>query len=74
MRSDLPRGQALKPISNNALWSNKFRFNQSGKVIGITQAALDPQLATESISALPKNVNYAIKSKHIKKLLPILPE
>ena len=49
-------------------------FNQSGKVIGITQAALDPQLATESIGALPQNVNYAIKSSYIKKLFPMLPE
>jgi S1-C subfamily serine protease len=49
-------------------------FNQSGKVIGITQAALDPQLATEFIGALPQNVNYAIKSTYIKKLFPMLPE
>ena len=45
-----------------------------GKVIGITQAVLDPQLATEFIGALPQNVNYAIKSSYIKKLLPMLPE
>ena len=43
-------------------------------MIGITQATLDPQLATESIGALPQNVNYAIKSNYIKKLFPILPE
>ncbi len=49
-------------------------FNQSGEVIGITQASLDPQLATESIGALPQNVNYAIKSSYIKKLFPMLPE
>ena len=49
-------------------------FDQSGNVIGIAQAALDPQLATESIGALPQNVNYAIKSSYIKKLLPMLPE
>ena len=49
-------------------------FNQNGEVIGITQASLDPQLATESIGALPQNVNYAIKSSYIKKLLPMLPE
>ena len=49
-------------------------FNQSGNVIGITQAALDPQLAAESIGALPQNVNYAIKSTYIKKLFPMLPE
>tara|TARA_B100000315_G_C14572431_1_gene586287 strand:+ start:2140 stop:2418 length:279 start_codon:yes stop_codon:yes gene_type:complete len=45
-----------------------------GSVIGITQAALNPQSATESIGALPKNVNYAIKSSYIKKLFPMLPE
>jgi TonB family protein len=49
-------------------------FNQSGEVIGITQAALDPQLAIESIGALPQNVNYAIKSSYISALLPMLPE
>ena len=49
-------------------------FDQSGEVIGITQATLDPQLATESIGALPQNVNYAIKSSYIKKLFPMLPE
>ena len=49
-------------------------FNQNGEVIGITQASLDPQLATESIGALPQNVNYAIKSSYIKKLFPMLPE
>jgi TonB family protein len=49
-------------------------FNQSGNIIGITQAALDPQLATESIGALPQNVNYAIKSSYIKRLFPTLPE
>ena len=49
-------------------------FDQSGEVIGITQAALDPQLAAESIGALPQNVNYAIKSNYIKKLFPMLPE
>jgi len=49
-------------------------FNQSGEVIGITQAALDPQLATKSIGALPQNVNYAIKSSYISALLPMLPE
>ena len=49
-------------------------FNQSGEGIGITQASLDPQLATESIGAIPQNVNYAIKSSYIKKLLPMLPE
>ena len=43
-------------------------------MIGITQAALDPQLAAESIGALPQNVNYAIKSSYIKKLFPMLPE
>ena len=57
-------------MSNNI--SNIYKI--SGKVIGITQAALDPQLATESIGALPKNVNYAIKLNYIKKLFPILPE
>jgi hypothetical protein len=31
-------------------------------------------LATESIGALPQNVNYAIKSSYIKKLFPMLPE
>jgi S1-C subfamily serine protease len=49
-------------------------FNQSGEVIGIAQASLDPHLATESIGALPQNINYAIKSTYIKKLLPMLPE
>jgi S1-C subfamily serine protease len=49
-------------------------FDQSGNIIGIAQASLDPQLATESIGALPQNVNYAIKSTYIKKLLPMLPE
>jgi S1-C subfamily serine protease len=49
-------------------------FNQSGDVIGITQASLDPQLVTESIGALPQNMNYAIKSSYIKKLFPMLPE
>ena len=49
-------------------------FNQNGEVIGITQASLDPQLATESIGALPQNVNYAIKSSYIKKIFPMLPE
>ena len=49
-------------------------FNQSGNVIGITQAALDPRLASESIGGPPQNVNYAIKSSYIKKLLPMLPE
>ena len=53
-------------------WSGKVKT--SGKVIGITQAALDPQLSTESIGALPQNVNYAIKSSYIKKLFPMLPE
>ena len=49
-------------------------FDQSGNVIGIAQASLDPQLATESIGTIPQNVNYAIKSSYIKKLLPMLPE
>jgi S1-C subfamily serine protease len=49
-------------------------FDQSGNIIGIAQASLDPQLATESIGALPQNVNYAIKSTYIKKLFPMLPE
>ena len=49
-------------------------FNQSGEVIGVTQASLDPGLAAESIGTLPQNVNYAIKSSYIKKLLPRLPE
>ena len=49
-------------------------FNQSGEVIAITQSSLDPRLATESIGALPQNVNYAIKSTYIKKLFPMLPE
>ena len=49
-------------------------FDQSGNVIGIAQASLDPQLATESIGSLPQNVNYAIKSTYIKKLFPKLPE
>ena len=49
-------------------------FNQNGNIIGITQAALDPQLATESIGALPQNVNYAVKSSYISALLPMLPE
>jgi len=49
-------------------------FNQSGNVIGITQAVLDPRLASESIGGPPQNVNYAIKSSYIKKLLPMLPE
>jgi S1-C subfamily serine protease len=43
-------------------------FDQSGNVIGIAQASLDPQLATESIGTIPQNVNYAIKSTYIKKL------
>ena len=49
-------------------------FDQSGNVIGIAQASLDPQLATESIGTIPQNVNYAIKSSYIKKLFPMLPE
>jgi S1-C subfamily serine protease len=49
-------------------------FNESGKVIGITQSTLDPQLATESIGALPQNVNYAVKSSYISALLPMLPQ
>ena len=49
-------------------------FDQSGNIIGIAQASLDPQLATESIGALPQNVNYAIKSTYIKKLFTMLPE
>ena len=43
-------------------------------MIGIPQAALDSQLAAESIGALPQNVNYAIKSSYIKTLFPMLPE
>ena len=49
-------------------------FNESGKVIGITQSTLDPQLANESIGALPQNVNYAVKSSYISALLPMLPQ
>ena len=49
-------------------------FNQKGEVIGITQSSFDPQLATKSFGALPQNVNYAIKSSHIKNLFPMLPE
>ncbi len=49
-------------------------FNQNGEVIGITQAALDPNIAVGAFGTLPQNVNYAIKSSHIKNLLPMLPE
>ena len=49
-------------------------FDESGNVIGIAQASLDPQLTTESIGAIPQNVNYAIKSSYISALLPMLPE
>ena len=50
-------------------------FNTKGEVIGITQAALDPNVAIGAFgSTLPQNVNYAIKSNYISALLPKLPE
>mgnify|MGYP006095814735 CR=1 FL=1 len=49
-------------------------FNSKGEVIGITQATLDSNIATRTFGALPQNVNYAIKSNYISKLLPMLPQ
>ena len=49
-------------------------FNQSGEVIGITQASLDPKVAIGTFGTLPQNVNYAIKSSYLTSLLPMLPE
>jgi S1-C subfamily serine protease len=49
-------------------------FNSKGEVIGIMQAALDPKVAIGTYGTLPQNVNYAIKSRYISALLPMLPE
>ena len=38
------------------------------------KAALDPQIAIGTFGTLPQNINYAIKSKYISALLPMLPE
>ena len=49
-------------------------FDSAGNVIGIVVATLDAARVYQTASALPQNVNFAVKSDYLLNLLAMLPE
>jgi hypothetical protein len=48
-------------------------FDADGNVIGVVVASLDAVKAYELTSAIPQNVNWAIKSDYLLNLLEMIP-
>jgi S1-C subfamily serine protease len=48
-------------------------FDSNGNIIGIVVATLDAGKVYEAVSALPQNINYAIKSDYLLSLTAMLP-
>jgi S1-C subfamily serine protease len=48
-------------------------FDSDGNIIGIVVATLDAGKVYQAVSALPQNINYAIKSDYLLSLTAMLP-
>ena len=60
--------RARKAASASAL------LDGCGNVVGVISQSIDPQKTLESNGSLPQNVNYAIKSQYLLRLLESVPE
>jgi S1-C subfamily serine protease len=49
-------------------------FDNDGNVIGVVVATLDPAKVYQTASALPQNVNFAIKADYLLNLMAMLPD
>jgi S1-C subfamily serine protease len=53
--------------------SGSSLFDDNGNVIGVVVATLDPAVTYQAASALPQNVNFAIKADYLLNLVSMVP-